>query len=43
VIRHRFLDPEASAEVITQELLQTGWEISIRSMQRVIEEYDGSG
>ena len=39
VIRHRFLDPEASAEVITQKLLQTGWEISIRSVQRVIEEF----
>jgi transposase len=39
VIRHRFLDPEASAKVITQKLLQSGWEISIRSVQRVIEEF----
>jgi hypothetical protein len=39
VIRHRFLDPEASAEVIAQKLLQSGWAISIRSVQRVIEEF----
>ena len=39
VIRHRFLDPEASAEVIAQKLTQSGWEISIRSVQRVIEEF----
>ena len=39
VIRHRFLDPEASAEVIAQKLSQSGWEISIRSVQRVIEEF----
>jgi len=39
VIRHRFLDPEASAEVIAQKLRQSGWKISIRSVQRVIEEY----
>jgi transposase len=39
VIRHRFLDPEASAEVIAQKLCQSGWEISIRSVQRVVEEY----
>jgi hypothetical protein len=39
VIRHRFLDPEASPEVIAQKLCQSGWEISIRSVQRVIEEY----
>jgi hypothetical protein len=39
VIRHRFLDPEASAEVIAQKLCQSGWEISIRSVQRVIEEF----
>ena len=25
VIRHRFLDPEASAEVIAQKLCQSGW------------------
>ena len=39
VIRHRFLDPEASPEVIAQKLCQSGWEISIRSVQRIIEEY----
>ncbi|MFZ5830153.1 MAG: hypothetical protein ACOY3P_08695 [Planctomycetota bacterium] len=39
VIRHRFLDPDASPEVIAQKLCQSGWAISIRSVQRVIEEY----
>jgi hypothetical protein len=39
VIRHRFLDPDASAEVIAQKLTQGGWELSIRSVQRVIEEF----
>ena len=39
MIRHRFLDPEAPAEVIAQKLCQSGWEISIRSVQRVIEEF----
>jgi len=39
VIRYRFLDPEASAEVIAQKLCQSGWAISIRSVQRVIEEF----
>ncbi len=39
VIRHRFLDPEASAEVIAQKLQQGGWEIGIRSVERVIEIY----
>ncbi len=39
VIRHRFLDPVASAEVMAQKLSQSGWAISIRSVQRVIEEF----
>jgi transposase len=39
VIRHRFLDTEATPEVIAQKLCQSGLEISIRSVQRVIEEY----
>ena len=39
VIRHRFLDPQASPEVIAQKLSQSGWTISIRSVQRVIEEF----
>lgn len=39
VIRHRFLDPDASAEVIAQKLTQSGWPLSVRSVQRVIEEF----
>ena len=39
VIRHRFLDPGASADVIAQKLSQSGWAISVRSVQRVIEEF----
>jgi transposase len=39
VIRCRFLDPKASAEVIAQKLCQSGWTISIRSVQRVIEDF----
>jgi hypothetical protein len=39
VIRHRFLDPEASPEVIAQKLRQTGLQISVRSVERIIEQY----
>ena len=39
VIRCRFLDPDASAEVIAQRLRQTGFAISTRSVERVIGEY----
>lgn len=39
VIRHRFLDPDASADVIAQKLRQTSFVISTRSVQRVIEEF----
>jgi transposase len=39
VIRHRFLDPEASADVIAQKLRQTGLLISTRSVERVIADY----
>ncbi len=39
VIRHRFLDPEASVEVITQKLRQAGYAISLRSVERVISDY----
>lgn len=39
VIRHRFLDPEASADVIAQKLVQCGATISVRSVQRIIEDY----
>lgn len=39
VIRHRFLDPDAAAEVIAQMLRQTGLAISTRSVQRIIESF----
>ena len=39
VIRHRFLDPDASADVISQKLRQTGFVISTRSVERVIADY----
>jgi len=39
VIRHRFLDPDASAEVIAQKLVQSGAIISIRSVERIIQDY----
>ena len=39
IIRHRFLDPDASSEVIAQKLVQTGRQISARSVRRTIEEY----
>lgn len=39
VIRHRFLDPDASAEVIAQRLRQCGWQISTRSVTRIITEF----
>ena len=39
VIRHRFLDPQASPQVIAQKLRQTGFDISTRSVERVIAEY----
>jgi transposase len=39
VIRHRFLDPEASPEVIAQKLRQSGWEISTRTVERIIEQF----
>ena len=39
IIRHRFLDPEASAEVIAQKLVQSGATISIRSVERTIQDY----
>lgn len=39
VIRHRFLDPDASAAIIAQKLRQSGFPISTRSVERVIEEY----
>lgn len=39
VIRHRFLDPGASADVIAQKLRQCGRPISTRSVERVVEDY----
>ena len=39
VIRHRFLDPDASIDIIAQKLRQAGFEISTRSVERVIEQY----
>lgn len=39
VIRHRFLDPDASVDVIAQKLRQAGFPVSTRSVERVIETY----
>jgi transposase len=39
IIRHRFLDPDASAEVIAQKLQQAHHLISIRSVERVISDF----
>jgi hypothetical protein len=39
VIRHRFLDPEASTEVIAQKLRQSGFAISKRSVDRVFAQF----
>jgi hypothetical protein len=39
VIRHRFLDPDATAAVIAQKLKQCGFQISIRSVERIIEQF----
>jgi len=39
VIRQRFLDPDASAEVIAQKLRQAGHTISQRSVERIIADY----
>jgi transposase len=39
VIRHRFLDPDASVDIIAQKLRQAGFEVSTRSVERTIEKY----
>lgn len=39
VIRHRFLDPEASTEVIAQKLRQCKFKISKRTVDRVISQF----
>ena len=36
VVRHLFLDPDASADVIAQKLRQSGLAISTRSVERII-------
>jgi hypothetical protein len=39
IIRYRFLDPESSPKVIAQKLQQTGFSVSIRSVERTIQEF----
>lgn len=39
IIRHRFLDPDASVHIIAQKLQQAGFQVSIRSVERTIEKY----
>ena len=39
IILYRFLDPTMSPEVIAQKLTQCGYQIAIRSVERVISEY----
>jgi hypothetical protein len=39
VIRHRFLDANASADVIAQKLRQVGFALSTRSVERIIAHY----
>jgi transposase len=39
VIRHRFLDPDATAAVIAQKIRHTSLKISTRSVERVIEDF----
>jgi hypothetical protein len=38
-VRYRFLDPEISSEVIAQKLRQTHFDISARSVDRILEEF----
>jgi transposase len=39
IIRHRFLDPDATLDILAQKLRQAGFPVSTRSVARVIEEY----
>ena len=39
VVRYRFLDPDASSEVIAQKLRQNEFYISARSVERVLAEF----
>ncbi len=43
VIRYRFLDPDATVDVIAQKLRQAGLPVSTRSVVRIIEEYGLQG
>jgi len=40
VIRHRLLDPDVNASVITRKMKQSGIKISQRSVERIIAEHD---
>lgn len=39
ILRHRFLDPEATCGVIAQKMNQSGYPVSQRSVERVVQEY----
>jgi transposase len=39
LLRVRFLDPDASADVLAQKLQQTGQPISVRGVERLIQHY----
>jgi transposase len=39
VIRHRFLDPAASADVIAQKIRQAGSAVATRTVSRVLQQY----
>lgn len=39
VLRHFFLDPDTTAQVVTQKLRQTGFRISLRSVQRIMAQW----
>jgi hypothetical protein len=39
IIRYRFLDPELTADVIAQKLIQSGQPIAARSVERVISDF----
>lgn len=39
ILRHKFLDPDSSAEVIAQKITQAGMKISKRSVERTITEH----
>jgi hypothetical protein len=39
VVRYRYLDPDASVQVVGQKLRQDGWEVSDRSVFRVFAQF----